>query len=310
MKNLETYVQKNQELFRSITLEKAKDSVNGALFAKGRWPEIFPIAAERYVLIWSPSCPRAQRVMICLQMLGLDRVIETVALLPDKTSRGAWQLPEEHPFDRNISLLNELAPESFVQPVLFDKLTKQIVTDDQYNLSRYFAWDWQDFHAAAADQYYPHEQALAIETWNGFIFLHVNQRIYQAAYAKTREQFYIYSEDYYQALQFLDEHLASREYLLGEKMLEPDLRLFPNLLRYAFYYHQFGLNKYWIEDFPHLVRYARAIYQRPAVKNTTYLEELLQTHYFSPDNVKKFGTDNQKETIASTFGWLIKERAE
>lgn len=307
MNELINLINHNYQDYLSIAPSKTKTSVNGELFSTGVWPETeFPIEAGRYALIWSPSCPRAQRLAISIRLLDMSEKIQLISLLPDKTIESKWRLPESSFKEQGIRLLEELSPNHrLVQPLLYDLKAKRVVTDDQYSLGHYLARDWTSLQTEATYNYYPKELETLIEKWNGYIFIEINQRIYQAGYETDKDKKAIYTKQFFNTLRLLDQHLKNQEFLLGDKLSEPDLRLFPNLLRFYFYYHQFELNNHRIEEYPAIVAYAKRIFKLPEVSETSQLNEMIQTHYFSPDNQLRFGNKYSNQTVESTFGWLI-----
>lgn len=305
MSRLEQLVQQHAVHYEQIKKKKAESSYGGEAFAREevRWPEEkWPLQAGRYTLIWLPACPRAQRTALSLKLLGMDKVIQTVDLAPHKGEEG-WVFGEDNPFP-NVHSVRELyveEPARASQPLLFDTYTARIVTDDQYNLSVYFARDWKVFHGADAVNFYPEAERIPIDRMNGFIYENVNVQIYKAGHAPTKEKHGAEAEKLYATWRLLDEHLKDRPFLLGEQVTDADLRLFPNLLRFGIYHKQFGLNDRHLNEYPYLWRYAKDLYRMPAFRETSRLDLITETHYRSPHNLETFGDRYADETTEETF---------
>jgi glutathionyl-hydroquinone reductase len=86
----------------------------------------------------------------------------------------------------------------------------------------------------------------------------------------------------FETLDWLDERLAKRRYLVGDRITEADWRLFTTLLRFdPVYYGHFKANLRRIRDYPQLSGYTRELYQVPGVAATVNIEHIKQHYYFS-----------------------------
>lgn len=71
-------------------------------------------------------------------------------------------------------------------------------------------------------------------------------------------------------LDWLEERLADRRYLFGDKITESDVRLYVTLARFDVAYHNiFRVNKKRLRDYDNLWAYARDLYQTPGFGDTT-----------------------------------------
>lgn len=148
---------------------------------------------------------------------------------------------------------------------------------------------------------YPEEKQAQIDEMSGFIFKQINVQIYRAGHADKIEDKIQEEAKLAQTFQLLDEHLAHFHFLLGETLTDADLRLFSSLLRCPIYVKQFSLHSCHLAAYKNLWRYTQEIYQIPEVQKNAKLEEIVETHYRSPHNLKKFGSQYQSETVESTF---------
>ena len=86
--------------------------------------------------------------------------------------------------------------------------------------------------------------------------------------------------DLFAALDLLEERLADRRYLVGERLTEADLRLFPTLIRFdVAYYGALRCNLRRLADYPNLWAYAHRIYHLPGVAGTVRLDHV-KRHYW------------------------------
>ena len=78
----------------------------------------------------------------------------------------------------------------------------------------------------------------------------------------------------------LDERLANRRFLFGDRSVETDWRLFTTLIRFdAVYAVHFKLSLRRIVDYPNLWPYLRDLYQQPGIAETVRFDDI-RRHYF------------------------------
>jgi putative glutathione S-transferase len=74
--------------------------------------------------------------------------------------------------------------------------------------------------------------------------------------------------------------MATRRFLVGERLTEADLRLFPTLVRFdVAYYGALRCNLRRLADHPHLLAYTKRIYAIPGVAGTVRLDHV-KRHYW------------------------------
>src|SRR5699024_5142357 len=82
------------------------------------------------------------------------------------------------------------------------------------------------------------------------------------------------------AMDWLEERLADRRYLMGDSITEADVRLFTTLVRFDPVYHgHFKTNRNRLTEMPNLWRYARDLYRQPAFGDNTDFEQIKQHYY-------------------------------
>ena len=241
-----------------------------------------PVEAGRYRLLWAPVCPWAHRSIIVRKLLGLEDVISVGKADPKRpnVSRSDWAFTlDEGDVDPvlGIHYISEVYLNAdpdyqgrFTVPALVDLKTKKVVNNDYFHLTLYFETAWKKYHKPGAPDLYPEELREEIDTLNDIIFREVNNGVYKAGFARNQEA---YEEAYHMVfnrLDWLEERLADRRYLFGDKITESDVRLYVTLARFDVAYHNiFRVNKKRLRDYDNLWAYARDLYQTPGFGDTT-----------------------------------------
>lgn len=304
-------IQQKADDYQEVRFVKAQSAYYRTSFLQDDhfiWPEeSYPLEKNRYLLIWLPACPRAQRVAATIDLLGLTDWIEKIELAPYREK--IWHFKEKF---EDAYYLDELFAEQkdAVQPCLYDKKRGEIVTNDQYNLSTLLLQFCRKLAKPTTRNLHPEEIKSQVDQMNGFIFKHVNVQIYRARNAKNQEDKIEEEAKLAQTFQLLDEHLAHYRFLLGDTLTDADLRLFASLLRCPIYYKQFALNCCQLNSYKNLWHYTQEIYKIPDIQKTAKLEQIVETHYRSPHNLEKFGSFYQDETVESTYGNLLEIKRE
>mgnify|MGYP001802654545 CR=1 FL=1 len=125
-----------------------------------------------------------------------------------------------------------------------------------------------------------------IAAWNARIYATVNNGVYRAGFARTQAAYDTAVAELFQTLDAIEAHLSDREWLVGERFTEADLRLFPTLARFDVAYHYaFKCNIRRLPDYPALWTYARRIYAMPGVADTVDFD-IYKQGYFSPSELR------------------------
>lgn len=200
-----------------------------------------PVEAGRYRLLWAPVCPWAHRSIIVRKLLGLEDVISVGKADPKRpnVSRSDWAFTlDEGDVDPvlGIHYISEVYLNAdpdyqgrFTVPALVDLKTKKVVNNDYFHLTLYFETAWKKYHKPGAPDLYPEELREEIDALNDIIFREVNNGVYKAGFARNQEA---YEEAYHMVfnrLDWLEEILADRRYLFGDKITESDVRLYVTL---------------------------------------------------------------------------------
>ena len=250
----------------------------------------FAADPERYHLYVSWNCPWAHRTLLARHFKQLEELITISIAKPRRTEEG-WVFDHHGEFSDSllgIDALHEVYAEGadsytgrVTVPVLWDKKTGTIVSNESADIVRMFDTAFEEM-APKTQRLYPKEAAKKIDQWNELIYRTVNNGVYRAGFAGTQSAYEKAAREVFETLDAIDRHLASAEFLVGDRFSEADLRLFPTLARFDVAYHYaFKCNLKKISDYPHLWPYARFIYQMPGISRLVKFD-LYKQGYFSP----------------------------
>ena len=246
----------------------------------------FPAEPGRYHLYVAASCPWAHRAIITRRLLGLEDAISLSFVNPLRDERG-WAFNEgyEDPVN-DFQFLSEAYLQSdltfagrYTVPTLWDRETRRIVSNDYPDLALQFG---QAFLAQARTPYdlYPQALRAEIDALNAALFDEVNNGVYKAGFATTQGAYDEAVTALFARLDWLEDHLATRRYLVGDRLTEADLRLFPTLARFDVAYHgAFKCNLRRLIDYPNLWAYARDLYARPGFGETVDFAAYARGYY-------------------------------
>src|SRR5690606_37676797 len=126
---------------------------------------------------------------------------------------------------------------------------------------------------------YPPPLRAGIDAINATVYHCINNGVYKAGFATTQAVYEKHCRTLSDALEALEQRLATHAWLVGEQITEADCRLFTTLVRFdSVYYSHFKTNVRRIEDCPHLSNYLRALYQQPGIAATVDFSHI-KTHY-------------------------------
>lgn len=255
----------------------------------------YPAEPGRYQLYVSYACPWAQRTLIVRELLGLRDVIGVTVVDPIRDEKG-WRFPGSDPVT-GAAFLSELYlatdPEfrgRYTVPCLWDTANKRLVTNDFPKITLTFETEFAAHHAPGAPDLYPEPLRDEIDGLNDLIYTTVNNGVYKAGFATAQDAYDEAVEALFATLDRLEERLAGRRYLVGDRLTEADIRLYPTLARFdPVYYSHFKCNLRRLVDHPNLWAYARDLYQRPAFGGTTDFDQIKRHYYITQRNVNPSG---------------------
>ncbi len=259
----------------------------------------FKAEADRYHLYVSYACPWANRTLIFRKIKKLDKMISLSVV--------HWHMAEEGwTFDDgegviadpiiNASYLRDIylkANNSYsgrvTVPVLWDKKTNEIVSNESAEIIRMFNSAFDALGAAEGD-YYPEGLREEIETLNARIYDTVNNGVYKAGFATTQEAYEEALIPLFETLDWLEQRLQTQRYLTGNKITEADWRLFTTLIRFdPVYVGHFKCNLKRLVSYPNLWAYTRDLYQQTGVTETINMVHIKNHYYTSHTSINPCG---------------------
>jgi putative glutathione S-transferase len=170
-------------------------------------------------------------------------------------------------------------------PVLWDKQTKTIVSNESSEIIRMFNTAFDAVGAKVGD-YYPPDLRSEIDSLNERIYTTVNNGVYRCGFATTQEAYEQAVTPLFDTLDWLEDRLRSKRYLTGDQITEADWRLFTTLIRFdVVYVGHFKCNIRRIADYPNLSEYLRDLYQQPGIAKTVNLEHIKKHYYESHETI-------------------------
>ncbi|WP_147103486.1 glutathione S-transferase family protein [Tateyamaria sp. syn59] len=266
--------------------ERAKSTLRNWITPDGT----FTPAPGRYHLFVAWNCPWAHRTLLVRAILGLQNAISISIAKPRRTDQG-WVFDTDGPFsdpELQATALHDVYARHrpaytgrITVPVLWDKETKQIVSNESADIARMLGTAFDPNRRLC-----PPEHEAQIDRWNTLIHKKVNNGVYRAGFARTQEAYDTDVTDLFATLDTLETHLTNNTTLTGGTLTEADLRLFPTLARFDVAYHYaFKCNLAKLSDYPALWDYARALYALPDVADTVK-PDIYKAGYFSPSELR------------------------
>lgn len=259
----------------------------------------YPAEAGRYHLYVSWACPWAHRTIIVRKLKQLEGVIGMTVVDPIRDEQGwAFRDGPGHSLDpiNGFHFLSEAYRATdphyrgrVTVPVLWDTLTKRIVTNSDDDLMRIFNSEFNRFTESALDLC-PDKLRKEINELNTFIYDNVNDGVYRAGFATSQRAYERAVLRLFEALDQLDSRLATRRYLFGADFVETDWRLFVTLIRFdAVYQCHFKCNLRRIVDYPHLFGYLRDLYQTDGIAATVNFDHIKRHYYLTHHEINPTG---------------------
>jgi putative glutathione S-transferase len=246
----------------------------------------YPAVPGRYHLYVSLACPWASRTVIVRRLKRLEDVIGMTVVDPIRDERG-WRFTAEEPDPINgFAYLSEGYRASdpdfegrVTVPVLWDTETKRIVNNESADIVRMLNSAFDAYGDPSVDLC-PAADRDEIDAINARVYDTVNNGVYKVGFATTQAAYEEAFDELFASLDWLDERLATRRYLLGEQITEADWRLFVTLVRFdAVYVGHFKCNLRRIADYPNLSGYLRDLYQQPGIAGTVDFDQI-KRHYY------------------------------
>ncbi|WP_167739308.1 glutathione S-transferase C-terminal domain-containing protein [Kocuria sp. JC486] len=270
--------------------------------------EAWPVERDRYRLVAARACPWANRTLIVRRLLGLEGVISVGLPGPTHDVR-SWNFqldPEGKDPVLGIERLQEAYfarfpdyPRGITVPAVVDIASGQVVTNNFPQITEDFAKEWTDFHREGAPDLWPTELEDEMREVMRRVYTEVNNGVYRCGFAGSQEAYEAAYDRLWTAMDWLEERLADRRFLMGPHITEADVRLFTTLVRFDPVYHgHFKCSRNKLTEMPNLWAYARDLFTTPGFGDTVDFEQIKQHYYvvhgdINPTRIVPVGPDLQ-----------------
>ncbi len=261
------------------------------------------LQADRYHLYVSWACPWAHRVLIARSVLGLADKLP-VSVVDWFLDDDGWRFHPSHPFSTRDQLFGfERLRQVYLEadpsysgrvtvPVLFDVQAKTIVNNESREILRLLGEAFQSWHGPQrpCESLAPEHLRGAIDEVLDAIYEPINNGVYKAGFATSQEAYEQAVDQLFEALDRWEQHLADRQFLIGEQLTEADVCLFTTLIRFDLvYFVHFKCSRRRIRDYPNLSRHLARVFSFEGVAETCQFEHIAKHYYQSHRNINPYG---------------------
>ena len=259
----------------------------------------FKAEAGRYHLYVSLACPWANRTLIFHKLKGLEKII-SLSVVHWHMGEDGWTFADGEGVISdpvfNAKYLREIYLKAdniysgrVTVPVLWDKQTNTIVSNESSEIIRMFNSAFDEAGAIDGD-YYPESLREEIDVINQRIYDSVNNGVYKAGFATSQAAYEDALIALFETLDWLEERLETNRYLLGKEITEADWRLFTTLVRFdPVYVGHFKTNLKRLVDYPNLWAYTCELYQQTGIAETVNINHIKQHYYGSHKTINPTG---------------------
>jgi len=252
---------------------------------------------DRYHLYVSYACPWATRTLIVRKLKGLENIISVTVVSPHMGALG-WPFASvdkfpgadvdplynsEHIRDLYLKALPDYAGR-FTVPVLWDKKLQTIVNNESSEIIRIFNTAFNDTLPAdkAAVDIYPSELRAEIDELNEWIYPTINNGVYRSGFATTQEAYQKAVTELFDSLDKVEKILSGKDYLVGGKLTEADVRLWVTIIRFdPVYVGHFKCNIRDIRHgYPAINQWLKKLYWNSDAFKTSTNFDHIKTHYY------------------------------
>ncbi len=268
-----------------ISADPLDGTADGGKIAVPTWP----VEAGRYRLVAAKACPWANRSLIVRNLLGLEGAISVGLPGPTHDER-SWTFDLDPGGVDPVLGIERLQqayfarypdyPRGITVPAIVDVASGQVVTNDFPWITHDLFFEWREHHRAGAPDLWPADVRAEMDEVMQRVFTDLNNGVYRCGFAGSQHAYDKAYERLWAAMDWLEERLASRTYLIGERLTEADVRLFTTLVRFDAVYHGlFRCNRNKLTEMPNLWRYAKSLYAIPEFGSTVDFDQI-KAHYY------------------------------
>lgn len=250
---------------------------------------LWPATPGRYRLAAARACPWAHRAVITRRLKGLEQAI-SLGLAGPTHDADSWTFDLDPGGKDPVLGIEKLKhaylkrfpdyPRGITVPAIVDIASGEVVTNDFPNIPVDFNDQWHAFEREGAPNLYPQELREEIDAVTKRVFTEVNNGVYRCGFAGSQQAYNDAYQRLWATMDWLEQRLSKKRYLVGEHITLADVYLYPTLVRFdAVYYSHFKCARNKITEMPALWGYLRDLFQTPGFGDTTDFLEIKQ-HYF------------------------------
>ena len=285
--------------------------INDRIVAHPTAPDEWPVEPGRYRLIAARACPWANRSLIVRRLLGLEDALSVG--MPEPThDADSWTFGLDPGGVDPVLGIHKLKDAFLARfpdysrgitvPAIVEVSSGKVVTNDFAQITEDFATQWTAFQREGAPDLWPAERLDELREVMQRIYTEVNNGVYRCGFAGSQDAYDAAYERLWTALDWLEQRLTDRRYLMGESITEADVRLFTTLVRFDPVYHgHFKCNRTKLTEMPALWGYARDLYQTPGFGDTVDFVQIKQHYYIVHTDLNPLGIVPDGPDLS---GWL------
>ena len=253
----------------------------------------------RYRLYVSYACPWAHRTLIVRALKGLEDLLP-VSVVHWRMREHGWTFepgpgvgPEPVMGAQYLHQLYTRARPGMTGrvtvPLLWDQQTDSILGNESSELIRMLNTAY-DGLGAKPGVYYPEPLRTQIDAINARVYHTLNNGVYRAGFATTQDAYEEAVLPLFDTLDWLEQQLSNRDWLVGDAMTEADIRLFTTLIRFDAVYHgHFKCNLRRIADYPALHAFTARMMDAPGIRDTVHFDHIKRHYYESHATINPTG---------------------
>jgi len=258
-----------------------------------------PPESGRYHLYVSLACPWAHRTLIFRKLKGLEEAI-SISVVDPVMGENGWAFTGAKGSTSDALFGSRYLHEIYTRanptytgrvtvPVLWDRQRATIVNNESSDIIRMFNSEFDAVGESTLD-FYPESLRAEIDRINDYVYPKINNGVYRCGFATTQAAYEAAFDELFEALDTIEDRLASHRYLVGDRITEADWRLFTTLVRFdAVYVGHFKCNLRRIADYPNLSGYLRDLYQSPGIESTVNFDHIKRHYYVSHVTINPTG---------------------
>jgi putative glutathione S-transferase len=250
----------------------------------------FKAEADRYHLYVALICPWASRALMARKIKHLEDIVAVTVVEPFLTEQG-WAFGDFEGADKDPLFDAEYMHQIYTRadpgysgratvPVLWDKKQNVMVNNESADILRMFNSAFAQIAPEGPDLY-PADLAGDIDTLAPWLYERLNNGVYKVGFASTQTAYEEANKQVFETLDTLEQRFSDgRNFLLGDRFTELDIRLFVTLIRFDVAYHGlFKTNQHRIADYRYLQAFLVRVLRISGVSKTVSMDHIKAGYY-------------------------------